>query len=109
MDGIEKDLRLCIIGRYARVLGASPLFAGSYPCQSMASRVPCVPSLVILITALSMAHCAPDDRAATVDATTKGATTDAATLSPAASNTTTPTTAPSPSPRNHRRNQRRNL
>jgi carboxyl-terminal processing protease len=64
----------------------------------MALRVPCVPSLVILITALSMAHCAPDDRAAVVDATTKGATTDAATLSPAASNTTTPTTAPSPSP-----------
>ncbi|HAQ66368.1 MAG TPA: hypothetical protein DCR70_01150, partial [Phycisphaerales bacterium] len=66
MDGIGKDLSISIIGRYARVLGASPLFAGSYPCQSMAPRVPCVPSLVILITALSMAHCAPDDRAATV-------------------------------------------
>ena len=98
MDGIGKDLSISIIGRYARVLGASPLFACSYPCQSMAPRVPCVPSLVVLITALSMAHCAPDDRAATVDATTKGATTDAATLSPAASNTTPPTTAPSPSP-----------
>jgi carboxyl-terminal processing protease len=64
----------------------------------MASRVPCVPPLVILIAALSMTHCAPDDRALTVDATTKGATTDTATLSPAASNTTTSTTAPSPSP-----------
>lgn len=64
----------------------------------MASRVPSVPSLVILIAALSMAHCAPDDRAATVVATTKGATTDAAALSPAASDTTTSTTAPSPSP-----------
>ena len=98
MDGIGKDLSISIIGRYARVLGASPLFACSYPCQSMAPRVPCVPSLVILITALSMAHCAPDDRAATVDATTKGATTDTATLSPAASNPTTSTPAPSHSP-----------
>ncbi|MSR05192.1 MAG: hypothetical protein EXS04_06320 [Phycisphaerales bacterium] len=64
----------------------------------MVSRVPCVPPLVILIAALSMAHCAPDDRAATIDATTNGATADAATLSPAASNTTTSTTAPAPSP-----------
>jgi carboxyl-terminal processing protease len=98
MDGIKKDLRRCIIGRRVRARVQSPLFAGSYPCHSMVSRVPCVPPLVILIAALSMAHCAPDDRAATVDATTKGATTDAATLSPAASNTTTSTTAPSPSP-----------
>ena len=98
MDGIDKDLRLCIIGHYERALVQSPSVAGSYPCHSMVSRVPCVPSLVILIAALSMAHCAPDDRAATVDATTKGATTDAATLSPAASNTTTSTPAPSPSP-----------
>ena len=98
MDGIGKVSRLRIIGRYVRARVQSPLFAGSYPCHSMVSRVPCVPPLVILIAALSMAHCAPDDRAATVDATTKGATTDAATLSPAASNTTTPTTAPSPSP-----------
>ena len=98
MDGVENDLILCIIGRYVRARVQSPLFAGSYPCHSMVSRVPCVPPLVILIAALSMAHCAPDDRAATVDATTKGATTDAATLSPAASNTTTSTTAPAPSP-----------
>ena len=98
MDGIKKDLRSCIIGRHVRARVQSRLFAGSYPCHSMVSRVPCVPPLVILIAALSMAHCAPDDRAATVDATTKGATTDAATLSPAASNTTTSTTAPSPSP-----------
>ena len=98
MDGVENDLILCIIGRYVRARVQSPLFAGSYPYHSMVSRVPCVLPLVILIAALSMAHCAPDDRAGTVDATTKGATTDAATLSPAASNTTTSTTAPSPSP-----------
>ena len=98
MDSIAKDFRHCIIGLYVRTRVQSPLFAGSYPCHSMVPRVPCVPSLVILIAALSMAHCAPDDRAATVDATTRGATTDAATLSPAASNTTTSTTAPSPSP-----------
>ena len=98
MDGVENDLILCIIGRYVRARVQSPLFAGSYPCHSMVSRVPCVPPLVILIAALSMAHCAPDDRAATIDATTNGAATDAATLSPAASNTTTSTTAPSPSP-----------
>ena len=98
MDGVENDLILCIIGRYVRARVQSPLFAGSYPCHSMVSRVPCVPPLVILIAALSMAHCAPDDRAATIDATTNGAATDAATLSPAASNTTTSTTAPAPSP-----------
>ena len=98
MDSIAKDFRHCIIGLYVRTRVQSPLFAGSYPCHSMVPRVPCVPSLVILIAALSMAHCAPDDRAATVDATTRGATTDAATLSPAASNTTISTTAPSPSP-----------
>ncbi len=98
MDGVENDLILCIIGRYVRARVQSPLFAVSYPCHSMVSRVPCVPPLVILIAALSMAHCAPDDRAATIDATTNGAATDAATLSPAASNTTTSTTAPAPSP-----------
>ena len=95
MDGITKDLRRSIIGLYGRGLVQSSLFAGSYPCHSMAPRVP---SIVILIAALSMTHCARDDRAATVDATTKGATTDAAALSPAAANTTTSTPAPSPSP-----------
>lgn len=89
MDRIKKGIKSFIIGLFVRLLAPSLLATRSYPCHSM---IRSVPSLVILITALSMAHCAPGDRAPGVSATTTGATTDAVMSNPAALNAT-----PSPS------------
>lgn len=58
---------------------------------------PCVPSIAIIVAALSMAHCAPSDRAPTAPATMSSSTTDTATSTPAPSNAATSNSAPSPS------------